>query len=59
LDGPRSEIEAKNYDLKAANPYAKNDEGTRTPEELLNVIESKGREVAQILEVLRMGRRAF
>ncbi|MGH8068939.1 MAG: HsdM family class I SAM-dependent methyltransferase, partial [Candidatus Entotheonellia bacterium] len=49
----RAEIEAKNYDLKAVNPHAKNDEDTRTPEELLNVIESKGREVAQVLEALR------
>lgn len=29
----RQEIEAKNYDLKAVNLYAKNNEDTRTPEE--------------------------
>jgi type I restriction enzyme M protein len=49
------EIEAKNYDLKAVNPHAKNDEDTRTPEELLDVIDAKGREVAQALEALRAG----
>jgi hypothetical protein len=59
LDSFTRRNRGKNYDLKAANPYAKNDEGTRTPEKLLNVIESKGREVTQILEELRMWRRAF
>jgi type I restriction enzyme M protein len=54
----RPEIEAKNYDLKAVNPHAKNDEDTRTPQELLDVIEAKGREVAQALDALRMGGRA-
>src|SRR5262245_27296484 len=49
----RPEIEAKTYDLKAVNPHAKNDADTRTPEELLDVIETKGREVAQALEALR------
>lgn len=41
----REEIEAKNYDLKAVNPHAKTESDTRTPEELLDVIELKGREV--------------
>jgi type I restriction enzyme M protein len=49
----RSEIEAKNYDLKAVNPHAKNDEDTRTPEELLDIIESRGREVAEAISALR------
>jgi type I restriction enzyme M protein len=49
----RQEIEAKNFDLKAVNPNAKNDEDTRTPEELLDLIESKGREVAEALASLR------
>lgn len=49
----RAEIEAKNYDLKAVNPNAKNDEDTRTPEELLDLIEAKGREVAEALQLLR------
>jgi type I restriction enzyme M protein len=49
----RQEIEAKNYDLKAVNPHARNDEDTRTPEELLDLIEAKGREVAEALAMLR------
>ena len=49
----REEIEAKNFDLKAVNPNAKNDEDTRTPEELLDLIEAKGREVAEALASLR------
>jgi type I restriction enzyme M protein len=53
----RKEIEEKNYDLKAVNPHVKNEEDTRTPEELLDVIEQKGREVAEALKVLRSVRR--
>jgi len=34
---------------------AKGDEDTRTPEELLDLIEAKGREVAEALAVLRTG----
>lgn len=49
----RQEIEAKNYDLKAVNPHATSDEDTRTPEELVNLIEAKGREVTQALAELR------
>jgi type I restriction enzyme M protein len=49
----RQEIEAKNYDLKAVNPNAKAAADSRTPEELLEVIEAKGREVAQALAALR------
>ena len=49
----REEIEKKNYDLKAVNPHAKNEEDTRTPEELLDLIEAKGREVAEALAALR------
>lgn len=41
------------YDLKAVNPNVKNDEDTRTPEELLELIENKGREVAEALTTLR------
>lgn len=50
---PRQQLEAKNYDLKAVNPNRKSTEDTRTPEELLTVIESKGREVAAALAALR------
>jgi type I restriction enzyme M protein len=42
----REQIEAKNFDLKAVNPHARNDEDTRSPAELLDLIEAKGREVA-------------
>lgn len=49
----RQEIEAKNYDLKAVNPNAKTNEDTRTPEQLLDLIESKGKEVQKCLEELR------
>ncbi|MDE3096290.1 MAG: N-6 DNA methylase [Chloroflexota bacterium] len=50
---PRVDIEAKTYDLKAVNPNAKSDEDTRTPEELLDYIEAKGREVAEAVAALR------
>ncbi len=49
----RKEIVAKNFDLKAVNPHAKTEEDTRTPEELLDLIEVKGREVAAALAILR------
>ncbi len=46
------------YDLKAVNPHAKRDVDTRTPEELLDLIEAKGREVAEAIAALRaIGRR--
>ena len=49
----RPAIEAKGYDLKAVNPHAKRDEDLRTPEELLDIIEAKGREVAEAVAALR------
>jgi type I restriction enzyme M protein len=49
----RKEIEAKGYDLKAVNPNAKNVGDTRTPDELLDLIEAKGREVAAAVATLR------
>jgi type I restriction enzyme M protein len=49
----RPEIEARGYDLKAVNPHARRDEDTRTPEELLDIIEAKGREVADAVAELR------
>jgi type I restriction enzyme M protein len=49
----RKEIEARGYDLKAVNPHAKKDEDTRTPEELLDLIEAKGREVTDAIAALR------
>jgi type I restriction enzyme M protein len=41
------------YDLKAVNPNAKSNEDMRTPAELLDFIEAKGREVAAALAALR------
>ncbi|MGH2408236.1 MAG: hypothetical protein ACRDF7_09185 [Candidatus Limnocylindrales bacterium] len=51
----REEIEARKFDLKAVNPNAKfnEDTRTRTPEELLDVIEAKGREVDAAIAELR------
>jgi type I restriction enzyme M protein len=49
----RKEIDARGYDLKAVNPHAKRDEDIRTPEELLDFIEAKGKEVAEALAALR------
>ncbi len=49
----RSVSEAKNYDLKAVNPNARTVVDKRTPEELLDLIEAKGREVAEALATLR------
>ena len=40
-------MEAKKYDLKADNPNARSQEDTRTPEELLDLIETKSREAAE------------
>lgn len=42
--------------LKAVNPNAKSNEDTRTPEELLDLIEVKGHEVADALALLRSKR---
>jgi type I restriction enzyme M protein len=47
------EIEDAVYDLKAVNPNRKSISDTRTPEELTDIIEAKGREVAEALTVLR------
>jgi len=47
------EIVAKNYDLKAVNPNARTTEDMRTPDELLDLIEAKGREIAEALALLR------
>ncbi len=49
----RGEIEARRFDLKAVNPNARSSVDTRTPEELLDIIESKGREVEGAIAALR------
>ena len=49
----RKEIEAKNYDLKAVNPNRIDSVDTRKPEELISIIEAKGREVDEALANLK------
>ena len=49
----REELEARRLDLKAVNPNRKSNEDTRTPEELLDIIESKGREIDAAIAELR------
>ncbi len=46
-------IEAAVYDLKAVNPNRKSDEDTRTPAELLDFIDQKGREADAAIARLR------
>ena len=55
LAAKAKEIEDVVYDLKAVNPHKKPVVDTRTPEELIDIIEAKGREVAEALAVLRNG----
>jgi type I restriction enzyme M protein len=49
----RAQIEAKNYDLKAVNPNAKVEQDRRTPAELLDIIEAKQKEIADMIAALR------
>lgn len=49
----REQINARNYDLKAVNPNARREQDTRTPEELLALIEEKGQEITEALASLR------
>ena len=49
----RSEIEARNYDLKAVNPNRKEEIDTRTTQDLLDIIEQKGKEIQDALATLR------
>jgi type I restriction enzyme M protein len=53
LNNKAQTIEDAVYDLKAVNPNAKSVEDTRTPDELLDLIEAKGREVQNALAILR------
>ena len=50
---PRTEIKARNYDLKAVNSHRTGRLDTRTSEELLATIEAKGREIDEPLASLR------
>lgn len=56
----RAEIEGNGFDLKAVNPNRKAVVDERTPEQILDEIEARGREVAAALAELRAkgGRRA-
>jgi type I restriction enzyme M protein len=55
---PRRDIEAKGYDLKAVNLSARSQEDRRTQDELLlDLIEAKGREVAEAIAALRAPRK--
>ena len=47
------DIEHAVYDLKAVNPNRKTEVDRRTPTELLDLVEAKGREVAEALAALR------
>ena len=47
------EIEDAVYDLKAVNPNRKANVDDRTPDMLMDIIEAKGREIAEALAVLR------
>ncbi|HEY4688589.1 MAG TPA: N-6 DNA methylase [Anaerolineae bacterium] len=53
LNAKAQAIEEAVYDLKAVNPHARNDEDTRTPEDLIAIIEAKGREAAEALALLK------
>ena len=53
LAAKAKEIEDAVYDLKAVNPNKKPNVDTRTPEELMNIIEAKGKEVTEALAALR------
>lgn len=53
MAGKAKEIEDAVYDLKAVNPNRKPVVDTRTPEDLMDIIEAKGREVAEALAMLR------
>jgi len=53
LASKAKEIEDAVYDLKAVNPNKKPNVDTRTPEDLMNIIEAKGREIAEALAILK------
>lgn len=52
LIGKAQSIEDAVYDLKAVNPNAKNEEDRRTPQQLIELIRAKGKEVEEALAVL-------
>lgn len=50
---PIEEIQTKSYDIKAVNPNRKIKEDTRTSEELISIIETKGEEITKALAILK------
>jgi len=55
-DPAAEEIEDAVYDLKAVNLNKKPVVDTRTPEELMDIIETKGKEIGEALSILRKSR---
>ena len=53
LAAKAKEIEDAVYDLKAVNPHRRPDVDDRTPEDLMAIIEAKGREISEALAALR------
>lgn len=53
LEGKINDIESAVYDLKAVNPNKKAVIDTRTPSDLLDLIETKGHEITEALTILR------
>jgi type I restriction enzyme M protein len=53
LTAKAKEIEDSVYDLKAVNPNKKAIVDSRTPEDLIALIEAKGREITTALASLR------
>jgi type I restriction enzyme M protein len=51
--GKADDIENAVYDLKAVNPNRQAEVDRRTPAELLDLVEAKGREIAEVLKTLR------
>ena len=49
----RRTIESNNFDLKAVNPNKKIEEDTRTPEELITLIEAKQKEIDLAIRELK------
>ena len=49
----REEIESRKYDLKAVNPNRPSDADTRTPQELIALIETHGEEMREALAELK------
>ena len=49
----RSDLESRNYDLKAVNPHRRAPVDTRTPQDLIATIEAKGQEIEDALASLK------